>query len=70
MSKSQQKRICIQSQCVVRDELRQQLDTANDKINRLCDALLEAADYIHSTSNGAITKKYIDKYRVLVKEVK
>ena len=35
MSKSKQKRICIQSECIVRDELKEQLERKQAKIDSL-----------------------------------
>jgi len=39
MGKSEQKRICIQSKCIVRDELRQQLDSKDKDIQLLAEKL-------------------------------
>jgi len=39
VSKSEQKRICAQSECAVRDELRSQLDIKDKRIKDLEDAL-------------------------------
>lgn len=59
MSKSQQKRLCIQSKCVVRDELRQQLDRAQEKIKavqEVVDLMLEDGSFGEEVYRNVVSK--------------
>ena len=60
MSKSEMKRICIQSKCSTRDELREQLDNTNGKLAiavELTDKLQDA----YTKSDDAIRNK-VDQF--------
>lgn len=69
MSKSEQKRICVQSKCAVRDELREQLDIKQSKIDKLnkivsrMKHLLVACQPVGCTDSGEAW--YKEKWTVL-----
>jgi len=44
MSKSEQKRICVQSECAVRDELRSQLDVKENELQKYKDVVQKISD--------------------------
>jgi len=64
MSKSEQKRICVQSECAVRDELRSQLD-AKDKEIAIC-----RRDYEVMYKLEQAEEKELQKYRDVLKAAK
>jgi len=51
MSKSEQKRICVQSECAVRDELRNQLDIKGERIKELEKELQKYKDAVDASVN-------------------